>query len=305
MTEPSFADVYVHPLVVMSMADHSTREHVQKKNPNVCGVLLGQTGASANGLVASLLETFEMAFTETDGGLELDIATALEDLKLYREVYPDCDVLGWYATRSQLLPKFIAAHRQTYRFGTERPIFVLLNPAIAGDSKELPMQVYELPTDQFSALRFSVESDEAERITLEFCAKVVQEKQEGDVSEVATQFSQTAGAITSLNERISVIIKYLQDVKDGQAPTDQALLRQIRGLCNRLPAVNTDTFRHEYMMELNDTMLLTYLASINKCAATSRTVVQNFNTAFSNSGSGRVADMDSAFGGFGNLMNIF
>ena len=86
-------------MVVMSMADHATRNAIQKwtgpteqgnGTSSVCGVLLGQV----SGNIVSVTESFEVAYVETKEALTIDWKNAENDLSLYREVYPDCEVLG-------------------------------------------------------------------------------------------------------------------------------------------------------------------------------------------------------------------
>jgi COP9 signalosome complex subunit 6 len=303
--------VFVHPLVVMSMADHSTRNRIQKDTPKACGILLGQT----SGNIISVLECFEMVFTENENSLVPNLEALQTDLNLFRETYPDSDFLGWYTTRSAIESFLVQTHQMLERF-SERSFMIVLDPDADADSKELPMNVYELKNltgeDAFEKVPFQVVSDEAERVTLDYCAKVVQEVAVGDVSAVVTPFTLTTKAIDSLSARVAKIALYLEDVKSGAQQPDQALLREIRGLCNRLPAMDTDSFHEDYMQELNDAMLMTYLATITTSSATSRQVVTTFNTAYagrqrgeqleSSGGLGGIASVMAGMGGIGGMM---
>jgi COP9 signalosome complex subunit 6 len=193
-----------------------------------------------------------------------------------REVYPDLDVVGWYATVSVLDSYLANIHAELASTIAKTTCYlVVLDPNVGSDAKELPLMVYELSENNtFAKVPFKIESDDAERVTLEHCASITQEVEESG-SQVGTSFTRTIKALESLEERVGLIKMYLEDVKENKVQPDQALLREIRGLCNRLPAVNSETFRDDYMLELNDSMLITYLATLTKSSATSRAVVKS------------------------------
>jgi hypothetical protein len=52
----------------------------------------------------------------------------------------------------------------------------------------------------------------------------------------------------------------------GEAPYDHSLLRQVSSLVRRLPAIDSSRFQDDLVMEYNDTLLMTYLATITKCS---------------------------------------
>jgi COP9 signalosome complex subunit 6 len=297
----------MHPLVVMSIADHMTRKKVQNNESLAIGLLVG----ASNGAVFSVQETIEIAFT-LDGDLQLDIEILKADFKLYRQNYPDCEVMGWYVTQNGLEDYLINAHMQIQRMN-ERAILAVLNPDVSVDAKDVPLTVYELTDSNahcktaFQDVGFKMEEDEAEQAVLQYCANVI-----GDVASVEQKSQVSAPtlavvkAVDSLNARVEKLILFLEDVKAGRQVADQQLLRQIRGLCNRLPADHTNEFRGEYMTEMNDVMLMTYLATITKSTATSKAVVKAFNTAQAGQRESRDNDVGSGLGNMlGGLMNFF
>ena len=57
------------------------------------------------------------------------------------------------------------------------------------------------------------------------------------------------------------------------------MLRQVRSVCNRLPTIDSDKFRADFLTEYNDTLLVTYLATITKSAAMVNDVLEKSVTA--------------------------
>jgi COP9 signalosome complex subunit 6 len=283
----------------MSMADHQTRVSVQKNQSLVCGVLVG----NSRGTSVRALETLEIEFDTTDDTKTVRRELLSGDLDLYRQNFPDCEVVGWYATCETPQADFAQFHATVAEFNfTGFTFLALLNPDCDDDAKEVPMSIYELNSEgSFSKVEWKIEADEAEQLTLDYCAKAMKGVAVlGNQSAVSNPVADLTKSVDSLNARVQKIILYLEDVKAGRVTPNHAVLREIRGMCNRLPADSTNTFREEYMTEMNDVMLMTYLATVTKSAAASRATVAAFNTG--HVGGGRMDVEESrGGGGFGNL----
>ena len=60
---------------------------------------------------------------------------------------------------------------------------------------------------------------------------------------------------------------------------DNELLRDIKGICNRLPTVDSEPFRKDFVSEYNDAVLVNFLASITKSADTMNSLISKFGAA--------------------------
>lgn len=68
----------------------------------------------------------------------------------------------------------------------ERPLFLLMNPAASG-GRDLPLTMFEERThvvgdqasSEFVKTEYTVQADEAERITVSYCARVVNQEEAG------------------------------------------------------------------------------------------------------------------------------
>lgn len=83
----------------------------------------------------------------------------------------------------------------------ERPLFVLLDPTLAASGmRDLPLTVYEESIHvvgdktslEFVKAPFSLQSDEAERITVTYAAKVVKQEESGSAGQRITKESKGA-----------------------------------------------------------------------------------------------------------------
>jgi len=276
-------DIQIHPLVVMSIADHYTRDIAlkAKSKKRVIGALAGQQ----NGRDVNVLESFEIAFNlDKNGHIEYDKKSFAADLDLFKEAYPTYEMLGWYSTGAKIDPYDLEIHKMMTTYN-ERPLYLLLNPNPPEDARDIPITVYETEVrvvskdktvTEFAKTSFKVTADEAERITVVHCAKVVG-ADDNSGSAVTSHYSTLGKAIQQLSQRVHVLRAYLQEVASGSESPNQDILRQIKGLTKRLPTMESTEFKEEFLNEYNDAMLVTYLATVTQGLNSINDVVDKFN----------------------------
>jgi len=268
-------NIFIHPLVVVNISDHYTREHCVKPNPRVFGCLLGQQ----EGRRVEISNSFEMLLE--DGQVDTEFMKTRQD-QFFR-VFENCEILGWYATGVSPSSSDLHIHEQMEIFN-ESPLFLLLNPDqkanVSGDLAFSVMEsvikiVNSKPTTQFSKLRFSIETTEMERIGVDHVANVTLP----GASPYATHASTLHQAIKMLNSRISIVRFYLEDLKAGKVKSDQSILREIASVCQQLPAIDSEEFTTEFFTEYNDALLLAYLSSITKASNALNEMLEKFNVS--------------------------
>jgi len=277
-------DIRIHPLVVLHIADHYTRELQQEGKERVIGVLMGEQ----QGRVVNVFDAFEIAFqTATDGVVTLEQKAFETDLRLFKEAFPKYEALGWYSTGRKIQANDSIIHKTMTQYN-ERPLFLLFDPKPDADNRELPVSVYEevvhITTEktstEFVATAFRIESEDAERVTAVHCAKVITNVEAGSV--VSPHYLTLTKAIANLNSRVKILHQFLKDVAQGNAEVDHKILRQIKGMCNRLPTMSSLEFKEDLFSEYNDALLVTYLSSITKSTQLVNEVVDKFNLTFTN-----------------------
>jgi len=160
----------------------------------------------------------------------------------------------------------------------------LIDQKVDIKARELPCTLYtevihvsgDKTTAEFVPSAYKIESEEAERVTAVHCAKVISQV-DTNTSTVTPHYSTLQQAVTTLNQRLKVVHTFLKDTQDGKIKADHAILRQIKGMCNRLPAANAVDFKESFVSEYNDALLVTYLATITQSANIVNDVVDKFN----------------------------
>lgn len=152
----------------------------------------------------------------------------------------------------------------------ERPLYLLLDPSLSSSSHELPVMMFDQTihvindstSTEFTRCQITIVADEAERITSYHCAKISQKAE--NESEIIPHYSTLTKAVTSLHQRLTILLMFLQDSQSGKIPLDHSILREIKGLCARLPVADTNQFNSAWLSKFNDSLLLTHLALLTQ-----------------------------------------
>jgi len=278
--------ISLHPLVIINISDHATRAKMQgdgKSQPRVIGALFGvQSGRNIE-----IFNSFEIVYTVVEGSIIVDSEYVKAKQEQFSQVFKTYDILGWYSTGSECKPKDIEIHNQFLPFN-ESPLYLLLDQVASKvATKGLPITIFESelriindePTMLFSKVSYKIETGEAERISVDHVAHVMASG--GEVgSQLTAHLMGTHNAIKMLHTKIKTLVKFLEATVKGDIKPDHGLLRQIAGLCNLLPAIDTAAFREDFINEYNDALLVTYLSSITKGASVINELVDRYNTAY-------------------------
>ncbi|KAG1363826.1 putative COP9 signalosome complex subunit 6a [Cocos nucifera] len=147
----------LHPLVIVNISDHHTRVKVQAQHSSSAAV--PAAGAASNGgapfppprvfgcvigvqrgRTVEIFNSFELLFDPVTH--TLDRAFLEKKQELYKKVFPNFYILGWYSTGSDAQESDMQIHKALMDIN-ESPIYVLLNPSINHAQKDLPVTIFE------------------------------------------------------------------------------------------------------------------------------------------------------------------
>jgi len=280
----------LHPLVIINISDHftSTKVESNKPQPRVIGALLG----IQNGRNVEITNSFELIYDTLDGAIVIDQSFLKSRQEQFKKVFPTYDFLGWYSTGTQVQHSDIDVHKQFLEIN-ESPIYLLLDSvaAYSATTKDLPITIFESelhviedkPTTLFVKVPYRIQTGEAERIGVDHVARVTPSGG-SDESQLTSHLLGLHNAVKMLNIRLKVLYQFLEATKKSSVPFDHHILRQIYGLCNLLPAIDTDAFNEDFIKEYNDVLLVSYLAGITRGTSTVNELVEKFNTVFERQG---------------------
>ncbi|XP_010536803.1 PREDICTED: COP9 signalosome complex subunit 6a [Tarenaya hassleriana] len=292
----------LHPLVIVNISDHYTRVKTQlnpppsvaaasgnghggdvafQQNPRVYGCVIGVQ----RGRTVEIFNSFELLYDPITDILDRSFLEKKQEL--YKKVFPHFYILGWYSTGSDAQESDMHIHKALMDIN-ESPVYVLLNPSINHAQKDLPVTIYEselhvidgVPQLIFVHASYTIETVEAERISVDHVAHLKPSDGGSAATQLAAHLTGIHSAIKMLNSRIRVLYQYLVAMQKGDIPCENSLLRQVSSLLRRLPAIESERFQDDFLMEYNDKLLITYLAMFTNCSSTMNELVDKFNTAY-------------------------
>mmetsp|Transcript_4319 Transcript_4319/g.10563 ORF Transcript_4319/g.10563 Transcript_4319/m.10563 type:complete len:329 (+) Transcript_4319:113-1099(+) len=281
----------LHPLVVINISDHHTRVSAQKQDagsPRVFGILLGEQ----SGRRVEVANSFEIKVTTNASGAYEPAADYLKiRLEQYKKTFPNYECIGWYSTAASVQPGDMAIHQSLCQMNEQESLlYLVLDPvqALVQGNRDLPILLHEsevhvvndTPTMCFAKVGYKIDSIESERIAVDHVAHILPSGDSNSGSALAQHIGTQYTAISVLSERIKVIQDYAKAVAEGRLPTDHELMRQIKSLCARLPALNSSRLNEEFLCDSNDALLITYMSTITKGTSAINEIIDKFNTAY-------------------------
>jgi len=270
----SEARIFLRPLVIMNIADHHARKVAESKQfdaknpPRVLGAVFG----TQQNQVVEVMSSVEITFTiDDEKQIRMNDDTFAEDTDLYKQIYPEHECLGWYSTATDIMLTDLPFHKRFTEYN-ESPLYIRMNPVVRVDAKALPVNVYrmemkivkEVPKTVFIDLPFKVVSEPAERVTTDH---IIQDKDVvSKFSQIVPHFETFQTAIEALQQRIQLLISFLEKVENNEIEGNQEILKNIQGVCNRIPTMVNEKFEEDFHNEMSNGMMMTYLAAMTKAA---------------------------------------
>lgn len=269
----------IHPSVIMSVSEHHTRTLAMRQQPViVVGALLGKK-ADHN---TEIIDSFELRLVGSsntgDSAYTIDREFYTRKLPLVKQVNPDLDLIGWYATSlptetTQTTETDVLLHKQISEI-IVNPIFLKLNPYKRETDPKisgcLPLNVYEAVINidsqgenpNFIEVSWTIVTEDVEIIGLEHNAKMthVNVTPSAAIDNLRLQHS----AVKMLKDRIRLISKYVKDVHSGALEYHEETIADIAKLCKQFPIMRSENYTQAYNLQCNDVALNTYLGILTK-----------------------------------------
>ena len=269
--------IFIHPLVIINIADHQAREVAECKHydsakpPRILGALFGVQKDQR----VEVMNSVELPYKiDDEKNIRIDDDAFAEDTDLHKQIYPEHECLGWYSTCLAIQNEDETFH-QRFKEYNESPLYLTMNPKISKQSKNLPINIYRMETKKkskndnnlvnvFVSLDYKIVSEPAERIATDEVLQTKDLATKGSLIE--PEFEILSNAIDSLQQRIKLLIDYLNKIESNQIKPNDQILRNIQSVCNRLPTNTHEKFKNDFINEMSNGMMMTYLSSMTKTA---------------------------------------
>jgi len=278
LTTLAAVTVVVHPLVLLSVADHHARSAAQSPNKRVVGVLLGQD----NGKTINVANSYAIPFEED----EKDSKTWFLDhnyiegmWEMFKKVNARERMIGWYHSGPKLRGSDQEINDLFKRY-IARPVMVIVD--VRREAVGIPTDAYfaveEIKDDgtetrkTFLHVPSAIEAEEAEEIGVEHLLRDIKDS---TTTTLATQVTDQLASLQGLQSRLLEIRDYLQSVASGALPVNHQIVYYLQDALNLLPDLNDPETTKSFISNTNDQLLVVYLSSLVRSVIALHALVDN------------------------------
>lgn len=274
--------VSVHPLVLLSVADHAARS-VKGTKKRAVGILLGQD----NGKVINVANSFAVPFEEDERDprtwfLDHNYVEAMD--AMFRKVNARERLIGWYHTGPKLRSSDLEINEVIKRY-CPKPLMVIVD--VRNREVGLPTDAYfaveEIKDDgterqkTFMHVPSGIEAEEAEEIGVEHLLRDIKDLSTGTLG---TRVADQLASLRGLQDRLTEIADYLGQVVKGELPINHQVIYHLQDVFNLLPnlaqADSSDPGASKpFTIATNDQLLVMYLSSMIRAVIALHNLVLN------------------------------
>lgn len=267
MSSPQMIErVAVHPIVLLSIADHHNRVANSNPNKRVIGILLGDIFKGQ----VNVLQCFAIPFEEDPADpsiLFVDTSFISDMYALHRKVTLKEKIVGWYSSKSTVCPNDLEIHQIMKRY-VDNPIFITTD-VNASDPHEIPVSAFigteRVRTDgqpivtSFQSVTTIIDFLEVEEIGVEHLLRDIKDV---DVSEIGTTLTNSVHGLAALEHRLQGISNYIQEVIDGKLQPDNEILGIIQSIFNLLPNLKLKDTTDSLNTKSDDSAFMVFISQL-------------------------------------------
>ncbi|KAJ8473635.1 hypothetical protein ONZ45_g1941 [Pleurotus djamor] len=278
LTALASTTVIVHPLVLLSVADHHARTVSRNSHKRVIGVLLGQD----NGKTVNVANSFGIPFEEDEKDSKtwfLDHNYIESMYELFKKVNARERMIGWYHSGPKLRASDLEINELFKRY-IARPVMVIVDvrPQTVGIPTDAYFAVEEIKDDgtetrkTFLHVPSAIEAEEAEEIGVEHLLRDIKDS---TTTTLATRVSEQLSSLRGLQSRLGDVQKYLVDVASGSMPVNHQIVYYLQDIFNLLPDLTDPSITSSFSSNTNDQLLVVYLSSLLRAVIALHALVDN------------------------------
>mmetsp|Transcript_8920 Transcript_8920/g.11872 ORF Transcript_8920/g.11872 Transcript_8920/m.11872 type:complete len:341 (+) Transcript_8920:158-1180(+) len=276
-------DVTMHPLVLLSAADHYHRV-AKGTRKRVVGVLLGQV---IKGKVDAS-NSFAVPFEEDSRNpavFYLDHNYVDNMHRMFRKINTKERIVGFYSTGPSIRPNDLRIYDVIQPFTKESvtpPVFCIID--VRPDRPDLPVTAYKVVEEvsrkdgqmkverSFAHLPCQMGAVEAEEIGVEHLLRDINDP---TVSTVASLIKGKASGLSTLTEKLVEAKDYLEAVGRGDVKAHPEIIDNLQTIINLLPNLNQQDLVRSMIVKTNDMLSAIYLASIIRTVIALHDLINN------------------------------
>mmetsp|Transcript_66076 Transcript_66076/g.190676 ORF Transcript_66076/g.190676 Transcript_66076/m.190676 type:complete len:331 (-) Transcript_66076:13-1005(-) len=277
-------EVTMHPLVLLSAADHYHRV-ARGTRKRVVGVLLGTVSKG----VVDCTNSFAVPFEEDSRNADvfyLDHNYLENMLAMFRKVNAKERVVGFYSTGPQIRSNDLRIHDIVQRFLPSStpvpPVFCIID--IRPDRQSMPTTSYKVVEEvstkngqrqvqlTFSHVPCQMGAMEAEEVGVEHLLRDINDP---TVSTVASLINGKMAGLTTLTEKLVECKDYLESCVKGDQKVNPDIVANLQTILNLLPNLNTEEMVRSILIKTNDMHMAIYLSALIRSVIAIHDLINN------------------------------
>jgi len=277
-------EVTMHPLVLLSAADHYHRV-ARGTRKRVVGVLLGSVSKG----VVDCTNSFAVPFEEDSKNASvfyLDHNYLENMMAMYRKVNAKERVVGFYSTGPQIRQNDLRIHDIVKRFLPAKtitpPVFCIID--IRPDRQSLPTTAYKVVEEvstkdgqrevklNFAHVPCEMGAMEAEEVGVEHLLRDINDP---TISTVASLIKGKIAGLATLAEKLVECKDYLEACVRGDQKVNPEIVANLQTILNLLPNLNTEEMVRSILIKTNDMQLAIYLSALIRSVIALHDLINN------------------------------
>ncbi|KAA0722536.1 Eukaryotic translation initiation factor 3 subunit F [Triplophysa tibetana] len=267
--------VKIHPVVLASIVDSYERRN--EGASRVIGTLLGTIEKHS----VEVTNCFSVPHNESEDEVAVDMEFAKNMYELHKKVSPSEVIIGWYATGFDITEHSVLIHEYYSREATN-PIHLTVDTALQSNKMNIRAYVSSqmgVPGKtvgvMFTPLTVKYIYYDTERIgecillmdiTHLLTVDLLQRTRAcpNRTNGLTTDLAQVGGAAGRVQEMLSTVLAYIEDVLSGKVTADNSVGRYLMDLVNKVPKISAEDFESMLNSNINDLLMVTYLANLTQ-----------------------------------------
>lgn len=253
--------ISLHPLVLMNISDHFTRAFADSSSkPRVFGILVG----SIIDRNIHIQNSFESPSSFANGVHHLDLSFIEMRLGMVLQIFPQYEFIGWYSTGS-CTDGDMSIQKSLINF-SEHLLYLNFNNKLSTPEDVLPVDIFETHVTvsenntihEFRKVGFSIETTDAERISVDFVSKTGT----GEKSQYSSSLNNFLSAMRLFKKRLQLLLQLIKEKPEIQK--DRKIMRRINEIVHMIPVNPAYQIENEFNNEVSEELIVMLMSAMTK-----------------------------------------
>ncbi|XP_029184021.2 eukaryotic translation initiation factor 3 subunit F-like isoform X1 [Acropora millepora] len=254
--------VYVHPVVLFSIVDGFERRSEDAKR--VIGTLLGSVEKSS----IEIRSSFGVPHNESQDEVAIELEYAKSMFELHKKAHPNDEIVGWYATGSDVTEHSLLIH-EYYSREASNPVHLTIDTTLKG--AQMGIRAYQsckmgVPGKTegtiFSPVPCEVILNGPERVGVNWLQRTKSTARQS--LKPLSEMQHVSSASETLLEMLESVVSYVDDVLAGKVPGDNSVGRELMDLVTSVPRMSKEEFESILNSNMQDLLMIVYLSGLCK-----------------------------------------